>query len=193
LFFLSNGFINLKKMTAKRALNFGTPSSVKRRRLARRPMPRYRLSKPEMKAGDLTLSHSAATASNLELSAIAAGTADNNRIGNRVKAWRIQGRFVSQDPFRVEILMMNDASDSPSNTADQLYNYRTAVSFGTYVFPTEVANSVYDFDHKLPLGLNLTYNGTASTDITRNRLFARITSGTATTITGEMRIYFTDN
>ena len=180
-------------MTAKRALNFGTPSSVKRRRITARPMPRYRQSKPEMKAGDFTSAHTAATATNLELSAIATGTSNSTRVGNRVKAWRIQGRFTASQPFRVEILMMNDASDTPSNTANQLYNYRKTVSFGTYIFDAQVANSVFDFDHKLPLGLNITYDGTASTDCTRNKLYARITTATSTSVGGELRLYFTDN
>lgn len=178
--------------SAKRALNFGSTPAKKRRRAASKGAVIYRMSKPEMKAADFTLSHVTATASNTDLTQLTPGTGVNNRIGNRVKAWRVQGRFIGSVPFRIEILMMNDASDTPSNTSTTLYNYRRAVSLGSYVYDWTVSNSVCDFDHRLPMGLNITYDGTAATDCTRGKIFARITTAVSTTIDGEFRLYFTD-
>lgn len=178
---------------AKRALNFGPTPMTKRRRTVPVSTARYRLSKPEMKAADFSITHTSVSESNTDLSQLSLGTGVNNRVGSRVKAWRIQGRFTASQPIRIELLMMNDASDSPTNTAITLYNYRRAVNLGTYIYDLQVSNSLVDFDHKLPIGLNMTYDGTASTDIVRNKVVARITTATATTVSGEFRLYFTDN
>ena len=88
--------------TAKRALNFGTPAS-KRRRIGNTVVLRAG-PKPEMKHASYTVSHSASTNANLSLSTMSQGTSVNNRVGNKIKIWRITGTLNSVLPIKAHLL-----------------------------------------------------------------------------------------
>ena len=182
-------------MTAKRALNFGTPSTSKRRRTMGATTVVLRTGpKPEMKHTSYTLAHSAVANANLSLSTLAQGSDVNNRIGNKVKIWRITGQINSDEPIKAHLLMPYDASATPAtgfsstNVTDQM-NYKIWC-----LNPSDVTNgpNVYDINYKFPSGIVVRYGSSTSTDVIKNHLYFQTNTPSATTVSGYIRIWYTD-
>ena len=181
-------------MSARRALEFSTPGSAKRRKNTPGVTSViYRGVRPEMKAADYPVTHTSTTAFNLHMTGLAQGTGVFERIGNKVKVWRIEGIVKADVPVRIQILAPNDAKTAPFNTNDKLFNYRSDRLLAEYVLDAQVANSWKHVNYKLPLGQNAVYNGSVSGSIVKGSIYVRLLTAASTTLGGEFRIYYTDS
>jgi len=180
-------------MVAKRALNFGTPNS-KRQKTA--PMVVYRGVKPEMKYFDTIIVHTAALSSSRRINNISTGTNFNERVGNRIKMHHIEGVIVGSgsQPVRLELLMANDASiTSGPNFADAVD--RNAQSHLKTVFlhnGTQPNLNGYWLQHKLPYGVVSRYGDSSASSCNSNAIILSLSCPVASTITGYVRIWYTD-
>ena len=178
-------------MTAKRALNFGTPAS-KRRRTGNTVVLRAG-PKPEMKHASYIVSHTGATFANLSLSTMAQGTSVNNRVGNKIKIWRITGVLTSAAPVKAHLLMPYDPSATPTSgfsstsVSDQM-NYKI------WTLNPSITGSanVFDVNYRFPSGIVVRYGSSTSTDILKNHLYFQTNTGASSTVNGQIRIWYTD-
>lgn len=181
--------------SAKRALQFGSGTPAKRQRMTTRSMSRrvYGI-KPEMKDFSVTVSHSAATASDHLLSAINNGSAEYERIGAKVKFWNIECCFVSPESFRLDLYIPNDPTTTSTHTYSTAMDSESYTKLGTYYFNNNVSGKYEGqyFFHKLPLGVVSKWSGTAGTTVVKNAIQARITTHSSTTVTGYFRLWYTD-
>lgn len=179
--------------SAKRALNFGTPAS-KRRRTMRLGRP-VRLIKPEMKHVSVDFSATPATGRNLNVfSAIAEGTGIQERIGHKIKVWALEFQTTSLTGHKVELLVpYNTGATPPANTYFNLPD-RTAFSqYGTFIANVQTAgtNEISRFDRvRFPMGLVVTYDSAGT--LQRNLMYIRTTSPSSTAVVGQCRVWYTD-
>lgn len=182
-------------MTAKRSLNFGTPSG--KRQKSQPTMVVYRGLKPEMKFFTTTLTHSTSTSTSVSIAAPSQGTAVNQRVGAKIKVWRIEYVVAqaSGNPVRVDLLINNLAGATISSTYDSEVDRNNVALIKTRFHTSGSNNSSLGsyVSHKLPYGVICKYGGSAGTTINTNQIVAHVTTPSSTTVTGYFRIWFTDN
>jgi len=135
------------------------------------------------------------------ISAITEGTNVLNRIGNRVKAWRVEMRGI-MDPGLDYYLLQAHTNDTPAITAfstsrGPFINSNDTNSKLTEWLHYSVADSVahnFKRSKKFKYGLNIKYNGTAATNTVDNVLFIVVVNRSTTTqsIDSTVRLWFTD-
>lgn len=154
----------------------------------------YRGIKPEMKHAALTISHNTVIASTRDITAIGVGTNVAQRVGAKIKVFNIEYLLTSASSFRATLLMPNDANASPALSFDTpVERTKDAVLKDTF------AHSGSNPDcrgmlgrHKLPLGTVCRYGGPLGTDINDNAIYLTITQPAVGTVTGYVRIWYTD-
>lgn len=182
-------------MVAKRALNFGTPNSKRQKR--EQTMVIYRGMKSEMKHLVTNITYAGATVLTLGINTVAQGTSSAERVGSKIKIWRIDYIIENQsssNSVRVTLQIPNIvgaasalqysgavARDDVTLLKDTYYHSGTSQS------PRGIMQT-----HKLPLGVVSKYAGAAGTTINSNQIQARITTSGAETLVGHFRIWFTD-
>lgn len=181
-------------MSAKRALIFDAPSAKKRRTMTPRPRTLVRVSKPEMKHISFLLSHTATTGANLDITAIPQGSDVNERIGNKIKIWRISGVVNCTVPTLAHLIMPYDASTTPTNTYSAATVVNDNMYFNTYCLnPHTTANAnCFEINHKFPMGLVTRYGDGTATDIVKNKLVFQTNCPTTATVNGFIRVWYTD-
>ena len=181
-------------MVAKRALNFGTPS---RKRTKAQPYVLYRGLNPEMKYHDQIIPYSAKTTVTLNLCDVAQGTDVDERIGAKIKVWRIEYFLaqVSGDPIRVDLLISNIAGHVFAHGYDGSIDRQRCSHLKTSVLHSGSSLNSRGalVHHKLPYGVVVKYSGILGSTVNANQLIAQVTTPTATTITGYFRIWYTDS
>ena len=75
-----------------------------------------------MKHKEVGFSYTALTNTNLLLTDITAGPGSDERIGRKIKVWRIEYMLRSQSTVRCDILQGNDATATPVHTIDAAVN-----------------------------------------------------------------------
>ena len=182
-------------MVAKRALNFGTPNA-KRQRMEP-TMVVYRGVKPEMKYYDVVLTYSAAQAITITLNDVAQGTGVQNRVGGKIKIWRIEYSLQetsSSNTVLVDLLINNTAGGTIPHTYPFMPDRRSVVALKRTFHQSGTNNGPKGMlvSHKLPMGVVSKFSGAAGTTINNNQIVARILTPAAEDITGNFRIWYTD-
>ena len=180
-------------MTAKRALNFGTPSTTKRRRTMA-PTIVVRGTKGEMKTLVTNISHSATTLSNTLPNEVAGGSDNGQRVGNRIKIWRVECTVSGSSACKATLTLPYKAS--ATSLASSVYNGFVTQTDGITVFtralnPGASADNVHYINYKFPMGLVTRFGSSTSSDIEKNRLIFALSSPSAT-LNGAVRIWYTD-
>jgi len=177
---------------AKRALNFGGGTPNKRARMTNAVI--IRGPRSEMKTNTKGITHTAATASNLTL-AIDQGVGNEDRVGSKIKVWRMTGQIYSVVPCRVDLLLPNSSDDqSPAYSYYADPDRRTYNVLHTWSFrPQQATNSeFFQINYKFPVGLIQRYDGATDADVNSHALVLRVTCPTSETILGSARLWFTD-
>ena len=182
-------------MVAKRALNFGTPNAKRQRNET--TMVVYRGVKPEMKYYDVVLSYTASTALTLTLNDVGQGTGVQNRVGGKIKIWRIEYSLTestSSATVLVDLLINNTTGGTVGHTYPFMPDRRTVSSLKRTFHQSGTQNGPKGMlvSHKLPLGVVSKYAGASGTSINSNQIVARILTPAAEDISGNFRIWFTD-
>jgi len=184
--------------SAKRALNFGTNSSSKRRK-TNNTMVLYRGIKPEMKHKHFPIAYSgAATSYNLCINAVPTGNGFAERIGAKLKVWNIEYLFHESnglDPtLRLDVYLGDTNTDFSTHTLDDPLPRQTYTSLKTMMlYSGSNPNSQGATGNiKLPLGVVTRFTDGAATSINSNSIHIRFTSSVATTVGGYFRIWYTD-
>lgn len=179
--------------SAKRALNFGSTPRKRARMTTRSQSRRVYGTKPEMKYHVLNVTHVTSNATTQSINEIPGGPGVLQRVGAKVKIWNIEWVLACQVPTRVDLILANQASDTPTNT------YPSAIDRTEFnqiemmqLHPPTTSTAAFSGNVKLPLGLIAKYNLTAGSSINKGKLYARITSQTNQTVTGYFRIWYTD-
>lgn len=171
--------------------------SSKRARTVVTMVPRAVGSKPEMKFFVTSINHTAATATNTSINDVAGGTAYSDRVGMKIKIWSIDGFIASTGtvPVRCDLYAGNDA---------------TTVSAHTFYNPTDRAAGWllkqwcqssggtpnlggHFFRHSLPMGVITKFTDGTATSQNSNKIVLKLTSPSAATANGYVRIWYTDN
>jgi len=179
---------------AKRALDMGSMPAPKRLRRSTRPVALYRLTKPEMKTGALAIAHSATTGSNLDLTNIAQGTGNSERLAGKVKFWNFDIVGQANYPIRIDFVIPRITNSLPSYSATSQIDYSEGQVLATYMF-NPANHASYDLFHynlKLPYGIVSTWDGAAGSTIQTHQIICRITSFYNATVNGAVRLSFTD-
>jgi len=179
-------------MVAKRALNFGTPNS-KRQKTA--PMVLYRGLKPEMKFFDTPIVHTTSVGTSWRINNIATGAVHDQRVASKIKMHHIEGVIVgsSSQPIRIEIYNAFDASNTGIVGYANALDRRTASHLRTVFLHngTQPNLNGYWLQHKLP-GIVARYADTSSSSCVSNAITVSISLPVAATVTGYLRIWYTD-
>lgn len=182
-------------MVAKRALNFGTPRS-KRARKSVSSMLLYRPLTPEVKFNDLPIVYNSASAATFFINSINQGTAVFNRVGAKVKVYKVEYVIAqaSGDPVRVDLLLNNVAGSSPAHTFDTSINRRLFSILSTkYLHSGASLNSRGALvTYNLPYPVIAKFGDALGSTINAGQIAARITTPSATTVTGYFRVFYTD-
>lgn len=180
---------------AKRALNMGTTPASKRTKTLTRMSNRRAIGKPEVKHAEYAVSHASTTGSNIDLTAIASGAARGQRIGSKVKFLFVEMWLSAVDPIRVDIAIPSITNTAPSYAVTTFIDPDDAqVLFSAHYNPTDPGNRsdlVY-WKHSFPLGIVSKWDSTTAASIQKHQMYLRITSPQATTVTGGVRIWYTD-
>ena len=181
-------------MVAKRALDFGTPRPTAKRRKATNTV--YRGKKLEMKDNTQIVSHIGATASNVLITSVANGAAENERIGAKIKSWAIEGYIVTNQPVRLDLVIPSDVGGTPTppNAFHSVIDTEDFTRLGTWYYNNNTPGTYegMHFVHKLPYGVVTKFNGVLGTDGVKNPIYARITNQTSATVLGQFRLFYTD-
>jgi len=182
---------------AKRALVMGTTPVAKRSRMVTRSRAVGRVynTKPEMKFKQFVLSHTAVTNSNLDLSEIASGAEEQQRVGNKIKYWHVEAIIQSALPVRVELLMPSITGNAPTHFITALTDSDQFQVLGeAFLNPNlpVTVSDIFKVSFKLPLGIVSKWDGPLAGDIAKHQLFLRLNTGGSTTITGTVRVWYTD-
>ena len=182
-------------MVAKRALNFGTPTAKKQR--VEPTMVIYRGVKPEMKYFDVIPDYAAKTDVTVTLNDVTQGTGVQNRVGGKIKIWRIEYSLTESSSFAtvcVDLLINNTAGGTIPHTYPFMADRRTVTQLKRTFHQSGTSNGPKGMfvSHKLPLGIVSKFAGAAGTTINHNQIVARILTPASETITGNFRIWFTD-
>jgi len=133
--------------------------------------------------------------------AIAEGTNVLNRVGNRIKAWRVEMRGI-MDPGLDYFLVQAHTNDTPSITA-------FSAGRGSFINSNETNTKLTEWMHycvpdsvphnfkrskKFKYGINVKYNGTGTTNAVDNVLYIVVVNRSTTTqaIDSCVRLWFTD-
>jgi len=183
-------------MTPKRALNFSTPQSARKRyRRTQAPM-RYFGIKPEMKHKTLTIAHTSTTGANLAIPQIAQGTAVDERIGAKVKVWAIEiiMRTTNTSQARFDLLRLNDSTTAPTYTftsfPDRNQVSQLKIQYlndGTYADP-----GGYYGIYRFPMGNICKFTDGTGTTCNSGELTLRTLTLAADTIDGKVKVWYTD-
>ena len=180
---------------AKRALNFGnTPN----KRQKAETMIIYRGLKSEMKFRVTPIVHASTTLSATTFNLITQGALAQQRIGNKVKIWRLQviGATSNSTPCRLDITIPKDAQQTapPVTTYQTFLHPPTDTTLRTVYLQNGANpnNNGFYVQHKLPMGVVSQFDGAGASDITTNKIRAVFTQPIAGTIEGELRIWYTD-
>ena len=182
-------------MVAKRALNFGTPSSKRRR--VNQPLVLYRSPKAEVKNFVYAISYSTVTSASYFINSINQGTAINERVGARIRIHKIDYVLAQSggEPVRVDLLVNNVAGYTAAHAFTNSVDHNRYSLLSTRFLHSETSsNSKGCFvKQNLPYPITSKYTtGTGST-INQGQIVARLATPTNATITGYFRVYYTDS
>ena len=185
----------INRMVAKRALNFGTPRAKRARYEA--PMVIYRGVKPEMKYFDVNPTYELETELTLTLNGVSQGTATNNRIGAKIKIWRVEytlSQPSSSNSVRIDLLINNNVGATLTHTYSFLEDRKVVSLLKRTYHHSGTANGPKGMyaSCKLPMGVVSKFGGAAGTTINSNQIAARILTPATETIVGTFRIWYTD-
>lgn len=179
----------MRKRTMSRA-----NASSKRARTAARPVGRVYGVKPEMKNTSLAFNYAATQNLNIDLTAIANGSINGERVGAKVKFWNVEVVMQSSDPLRADILIPQITNTLPSYNSNSLGAPQDYVVLHKEFFaPSDATNTQpHYFNYRFPMGVVSKWDGSAAADITKNQLILRLMSPAATDFTGIVRCWYTD-
>ena len=164
-----------------------------RKRSKPAPLPLYRTTKPEMKFGNVDIAHTTTTASDLIINPVAQGVDNNERVGNKIKIWRIEWFIRSSEPVRVDLVMPNDASVTATHTIDQPVDRDKFIQLKSQSYnPGVAANQLYFDSLSLPYGIISKYEGALGSSINKNKISVRMFTPSSTSVGGYFRIWYTD-
>jgi len=174
---------------------YNTPYMPRKKARVSRKEVIYRTVKPEMKHIAFPIVHAATFNSTLDCSAIAQGTTNLSRIGNKIHVWNIQALFAFNQSIRVDFLLPTDQSGTAPS-----YGYNTPedrdefTNLGTYILnPQNGGNTqMGTVSKKLPMGFITKYTGSAANTCNKNGLFVRITAPVSATVNGYVQLWYTD-
>jgi len=161
----------------------------------------YRGLKPEMKNKTIAISYpggTPATAYNLHITAVTNGADYNERIGSKIKVWNVEylmHESNSTDPtMRVDFYLGNSATDFSTHVLDTALDRQKYPSLKTMMLNSgSLPNNQGAFGNlKLPLGVITRYDGTSATSVVSNSIHMRINTSLSTTVSGYIRIWYTD-
>lgn len=182
-------------MAAKRRLDFNTPRG-KRAKAAPTQMVMYRSPKSEMKHLTTNITYSAATVAGFVVNNPVQGPGVNERIGNKIKCWYIEGIIActASTPIRLDIIMPNDPTALFTVTFDQVLDRRILSVLGTKFLTngTGFAASGAELRHKLPLGVVTKFGDGTAASLNKNAIYCVLSTPAAQTITGQFRCWYTD-
>jgi len=178
---------------AKRALNFGTPNA--KRQKTNSTMVVYRGLKPEMKYIDTPIVHTTSIGTSWRINNIASGAASDQRVGTKIKMHHIEGVIVgsASQPVRIEIYNAFDASVTGVVPFGAAIDRKTASHLRT-IFMHNGCNpnlNGYWLQHKLP-GTVARYADTSSSSCNSNAITVSLSLPVAATVTGYLRLWYTD-
>jgi len=164
---------------------------------SRRPTQRRRLMPlPETKYFNNNIIHSGISESTTSLTLIESGTGVENRVGRKIKLKSLMMNFRvtgTGGPCRCILYVPKQANqdislpsiESPTDN-DQFWILRD------WYVADNIDNNPGIWTHTFPMGLNVEYDGTASTAVTRNPVKLYLTSQGNTTINGHTKVWYTD-
>ena len=150
-----------------------------------------------MKYFDTNSSYSADTAYTLTLNSVSQGTARYNRIGAKIKIWRIDyllEQNSSSNSVRIDLLINNPAGGTLTYTYPFMADRNTVTLLKRTIHHSGTSNGPKGMyvSHKLPYGIVCKFTGAAGTTINSNQIVARMLTSAPETIVGNFRIWYTD-
>jgi len=175
-------------------LDFGTPRRQRRRQA---PLLLYRSVRPEIKYKQFNVTaYNNISAATFFISAIGQGSDVQDRIGARVKIYKVEYILAqtSGESIRVDLSINNVAGSTPSHTFTQAANRTTQTMLSTkFLHSGANLNSRGAMVlYKLPYPLLSKYTSSSAASGSSGQLVAHVTTPTTTTVTGYFRVYYTD-
>ena len=177
-------------------LNFGTPNRKRPRRF-QQPVMLYRSIKPEMKNLVTTLAYGPAINLTLGLNVVSQGAATFERIGSKIKIWRIDYMIENvnnSNAVRVTLQIPNIVGAASTQNFASSVDRESFTLLKDTIYHSGTAQSPRGIlqSHQLPVGVVSKYAGVAGTTINHNQIQARITTSGTETLSGYFRIWYTD-
>jgi hypothetical protein len=162
--------------------------------------------KPESKYANRNITHIGVTNSTTVLTAIAAGSGSSGgRDGRKIKLKSFETKFqvdTSQSSFyRIIYYVPKTASDTLSlaNAYSAIENDSIWVLHDRFFLfsaaggtPVSNTNAVQTYRHSFPMGLNVEFDGDATSDFVKNPVKMLILTPGATSVLGHTKVWYTD-
>lgn len=192
-------------MAAKRALDFGTPRSIKRSRgMGYTTTRRLLVSTPETKNRDTDITQDFAVnpTQTFAVSEFAAGSGSSGRIGAKIRTLACDVHCQIKDStdgdfFRAILYVPKSITDRVAVSVNGAVNRDLYWVLWDKVLDSSNRNTEkkhFSYTHRFPMSMITEYFGSGATDITKNGIYLYTVSDSTTgQMDGYHRLWFQDN